>query len=183
MVTAATPTGPGGPASSRYRSEDTETHHGAKPGDVYVRLPRHRGFRRVAPGRYEVRSEATTPRSGLPLIWSRLKRLMIGVPLATAAASHERLTKVKALAVLSSDALSSVAYATEEIMRVLLLAGTAALTASLPIGAVLVVLLFVVGFSYRQTIKAYPTGGGSYIVAKDNLGTLPGLAAAGSLNQ
>jgi len=74
-----------------------------------------------------------------------------------------------------------VAYATEEIMRVLLLAGTAALTASLPIGGVLVVLLFVVGFSYRQTIKAYPTGGGSYIVAKDNLGTLPGLAAAGSL--
>src|SRR5439155_1057308 len=94
---------------------------------------------------------------------------------------HERLTKAKALAVLSSDALSSVAYATEEIMRVLLLAGTAALTTSLPIGGVLVVLLFVVGFSYRQTIKAYPTGGGSYIVAKDNLGTLPGLAAAGSL--
>ena len=98
-----------------------------------------------------------------------------------AAAGHERLTKAKALAVLSSDALSSVAYATEEIMRVLLLAGTAALTTSLPIGGVLVVLLFVVGFSYRQTIKAYPTGGGSYIVAKDNLGTLPGLAAAGSL--
>ena len=73
------------------------------------------------------------------------------------------------------------AYATEEIMRVLLLAGTAALSASLGIGAVLVVLLFVVGFSYRQTIKAYPTGGGSYIVAKDNLGTLPGLTAAGSL--
>src|SRR5919197_106727 len=96
-------------------------------------------------------------------------------------ARHERLTKLKALAVLSSDALSSVAYATEEIMRVLLLAGTAALSASLPIGAILVVLLFVVGFSYRKTIKAYPTGGGSYIVAKDNLGTLPGLAAAGSL--
>jgi amino acid transporter len=114
-------------------------------------------------------------------LYTRLKRLVIGEPLATAAAGHERLTKVKALAVLSSDALSSVAYATEEIMRVLLLAGTAALTASLPIGGVLVLLLFVVGFSYRQTIKAYPAGGGSYIVAKDNLGTLPGLAAAGSL--
>jgi amino acid transporter len=66
-------------------------------------------------------------------------------------------------------------------MRVLLLAGTAAISASLSIGVVLVFLLFVVGFSYRQTIKAYPTGGGSYIVAKDNLGTLPGLTAAGSL--
>lgn len=119
--------------------------------------------------------------TGLSGAYSRLKRLIIGEPLATAAAGHERLTKVKALAVLSSDALSSVAYATEEIMRVLLLAGTAALSASLSIGLVLVVLLFVVGFSYRQTIKAYPTGGGSYIVAKDNLGTLPGLTAAGSL--
>jgi amino acid transporter len=144
-----------------------------------VRIARHRAFRRLGTGRYEIR---TQPRlSGLGGVYTRLKRLLIGEPLATAAAGHERLTKLKALAVLSSDALSSVAYATEEIMRVLLLAGTAALSASLPIGGVLVVLLFVVGFSYRQTIKAYPTGGGSYIVAKDNLGTLPGLTAAGSL--
>src|SRR5581483_7343337 len=100
---------------------------------------------------------------------------------ATAAAGHERLTKVKALAVLSSDALSSVAYATEEILKVLLLAGSAALWVSLPIAAVIVALLAVVGFSYRQTIKAYPKGGGSYIVAKDNLGTLPGLTAGASL--
>ena len=108
------------------------------------------------PGRYEVRGG---PRpSGVGGAYTRFKRLIIGEPLATAAAGHERLTKIKALAVLSSDALSSVAYATEEIMRVLLLAGTAALSASLGIGAVLVVLLFVVGFSYRQTIKAYPDG-------------------------
>src|SRR5918912_1167385 len=82
---------------------------------------------------------------------------------------------------MASDALSSVAYAPEQIMGVLLLAASLAPPASMGIGAVLVVLLFVVGFSYRQTIKAYPTGGGSYIVAKDNLGTLPGLTAAASL--
>jgi amino acid transporter len=157
-----------------------ELHQGAHPGDQFVRLARHRAFRRLGTGRYEIRASLNRP-GGLSGLYTRLKRLVIGEPLATAAAGHERLTKLKALAVLSSDALSSVAYATEEIMRVLLLAGTAALTSSLPIGAVLVVLLFVVGFSYRQTIKAYPHGGGSYIVAKDNLGTLPGLAAAGSL--
>src|SRR5919206_1912801 len=156
-----------------------EVHQGARPGDQFVRIARHRSFRRLGTGRYEIR---TQPRlSGLGGLYTRLKRVIIGEPLATAAAGHERLTKLKALAVLSSDALSSVAYATEEIMRVLLLAGAAALSASLPIGAVLVVLLFVVGFSYRQTIKAYPTGGGSYIVAKDNLGTLAGLTAGGSL--
>src|SRR5712691_11578915 len=156
-----------------------EVHQGTHPGDQFVRIARQKAFRKLGTGRYEIRGE---PRpTGLTGLYTRLKRLIIGEPLATAAAGHERLTKLKALAVLSSDALSSVAYATEEIMRVLLLAGTAALTSSLPIGGVLVVLLFVVGFSYRQTIKAYPNGGGSYIVAKDNLGTLPGLAAAGSL--
>ncbi len=158
-----------------------EVHQGVHPGDQFVRLARHRAFRKLGAGRYEIRASGVTRPTGLTGLYTRLKRLVIGEPLATAAAGHERLTKLKALAVLSSDALSSVAYATEEIMRVLLLAGTAALTTSLPIGGVLVVLLFVVGFSYRQTIKAYPTGGGSYIVAKDNLGTLPGLAAAGSL--
>jgi amino acid transporter len=157
-----------------------EVHRGAHPGDQFVRIARHRAFRKLGSGRYEVRANSSR-QTGLGGAYTRLKRLVIGEPLATAAAGHERLTKVKALAVLSSDALSSVAYATEQIMRVLLLAGTAALSASLGIGAVLVVLLFVVGFSYRQTIKAYPTGGGSYIVAKDNLGTLPGLTAAASL--
>src|SRR5215475_8519112 len=153
-----------------------EIHRGARPGDQFVRIARHKSFKKLGTGRYEIRGGARPSGVG-----GAYTRLIIGEPLATAAAGHERLTKLKALAVLSSDALSSVAYATEEIMRVLLLAGTVALSASLGIGAVLVFLLFVVGFSYRQTIKAYPTGGGSYIVAKDNLGTLPGLAAAGSL--
>ena len=82
-----------------------------------------------ARGRYEIRASGLAHATGLNGAYTRLKRLVIGEPLATAAAGHERLTKLKALAVLSSDALSSVAYATEEIMRVLLLAGTAALTA------------------------------------------------------
>ncbi|MGH2617909.1 MAG: APC family permease, partial [Thermomicrobiales bacterium] len=108
-------------------------------------------------------------------------RALIGAPISTAQAAHERLTKPKALAVLSSDALSSVAYATEEILHVLLLAGIGALALSLPIGAAIVALLFIVGISYRQTIKAYPQGGGSYIVAKDNLGVLPALTAGAAL--
>src|SRR5437773_8059093 len=121
-----------------------EVHQGTRPGDQFVRIARHRAFRKLGTGRYEVRASSTLP-TGLGGLYTRLKRLVIGEPLATAAAGHERLTKAKALAVLSSDALSSVAYATEQIMRVLLRAGTAALTTSLPIGGVLVVLVFVVG--------------------------------------
>ena len=112
--------------------------------------------------------------------WS-LRRLLLGDPLATAAASHQRLSKVKALAVFSSDALSSVAYATEEILFVLVLAGTAGIGLTLPVSIAIAVLLFIVGTSYYQTIHAYPSGGGAYIVAKDNLGELAGLAAGGAL--
>lgn len=110
-----------------------------------------------------------------------LKRLVIGSPLETARQTHERLSKKVALAVFSSDALSSVAYATEEILHVLVLGGLAALTLSLPVAGAIAVLLFVVSFSYRQTIKAYPHGGGSYIVAQDNLGMFPSLTAGAGL--
>jgi amino acid transporter len=112
---------------------------------------------------------------------SDIKKLFVGSPLATAQASHERLSKASALAVFSSDALSSVAYATEEILLVLVLAGTAALIYSIPIGIAIAVLIAVVVSSYRQTILAYPQGGGAYLVTKDNLGTLPGLVAGGAL--
>jgi len=84
------------------------------------------------------------------------------------------------LAVLSSDALSSVAYATEEILLVLVAAGSSGLGLSLPI-AVAIILLLAIVLSYRQTIRAYPQGGGSYIVARENLGVYPGLVAGGSL--
>jgi amino acid transporter len=111
----------------------------------------------------------------------RLKRLFVGTPLPTAQSRHERLGKAIALAVFASDALSSVAYATEEILLVLILAGSMALSYLLPIGAAICVLIAIVISSYRQTIRAYPHGGGAYIVTKDNLGVAPGLVAAAAL--
>jgi amino acid transporter len=111
----------------------------------------------------------------------QLKRVLVGAPIPSHQAQHERLSRVTGLAVLSSDALSSVAYATEEILRVLLVGGIAALSLATPIGFVIAVTLAIVVFSYRQTIHAYPSGGGAYIVAKENLGTLPSLIAASSL--
>jgi len=112
---------------------------------------------------------------------SSFKRMILGTPLSTAAAKHERLGKLTGLAVFASDALSSVAYATEEILLVLMTAGTAALTLSLPIATGIAVLVVIVASSYWQTIHAYPSGGGAYIVAKDNLGNLPGLVAGAAL--
>ena len=109
------------------------------------------------------------------------KRLLIGSPMTTAQARHERLNKVSALAIFSSDCMSSVAYATEEILLVLVLGGTLALQYSPPIGIAIGALVAIVASSYWQTIHAYPTGGGAYIVAKDNLGTLPGLIAGAAL--
>jgi amino acid transporter len=111
----------------------------------------------------------------------RLKRLLVGTPLPTAQARHERLSKSTALAVFASDALSSVAYATEEILLVLMVAGVVALGYSLPIGLAIAVLIAIVISSYRQTVLAYPQGGGAYVVSKDNLGTVPGLVAAAAL--
>jgi amino acid transporter len=110
-----------------------------------------------------------------------IRRWLIGIPLATVQASRERLSKVVALAVFSSDALSSVAYATEEMLLVLVMAGSLALGWSLPLSLAILLLLVILTVSYRQTIHAYPSGGGSYIVAKANLGELPGLTAAAAL--
>jgi amino acid transporter len=112
---------------------------------------------------------------------SGLKRLLVGKSLPTSAHAEERLSNSAALAVLSSDALSSVAYATEEILLVLVAAGSTALGYSIPIAATIMLLLGIVILSYSQTIKAYPNGGGSYIVARENLGLFPGLVAGGSL--
>ncbi|HKZ04350.1 MAG TPA: APC family permease [Methylomirabilota bacterium] len=110
-----------------------------------------------------------------------LKLFFVGRPIPTAQARHERLTKRSALAVFASDALSSVAYATEEILLVLVLAGVGALVVSIPIGIAISVLIAIVVSSYRQTIRAYPQGGGAYIVTKDNLGTMAGLIAGAAL--
>jgi amino acid transporter len=109
------------------------------------------------------------------------KRLLVGRPIPSSLAHHERLSRVTGLAVLSSDALSSVAYATDFILATLVVAGVAAFTYAIPISLVIATLLAIVAFSYRQTIHAYPTGGGAYIVAKENIGPTAGLIAAASL--
>jgi amino acid transporter len=113
--------------------------------------------------------------------YSLAKRLLLGRPIPSSLAHHERLSRVTGLAVLSSDALSSVAYATEEILRVLVVGGLAVLSFSTPIGLLIATLLGLVAFSYRQTIYAYPSGGGAYIVSKDNLGPNAALVAAAAL--
>src|SRR5215470_10298648 len=109
------------------------------------------------------------------------RNLIVGSPLRTAEQVHQRLTKTKALAIFSSDALSSVAYATEEILLVLVAAGSAAFHLAMPIVLTITVLLVIVAISYYQTIHGYPSGGGAYIVAHENLGVWPGLVAAAAL--
>ncbi len=113
--------------------------------------------------------------------WAGFKRRLIGRPLATDQAEHQLLTKRLALPVFSSDALSSVAYATEEAMLVLAIAGVAAFTRLVPITLAIAVLFTIVIASYRQTIRAYPLGGGSFIVSYENLGLYPGAVAGAAL--
>ena len=110
-----------------------------------------------------------------------LKRWLVGYPLKTAQAAHERLSKRLALAVFSSDALSSVAYATEEILLVLVPASLAFAHFSIPLSMAIVALLAILTVSYSQIIFEYPQGGGAYVVSKSNLGEWPGLTAAASL--
>lgn len=111
----------------------------------------------------------------------RIKQLLIGPPLPTHKLAEKRLNKIRALAAFSPDALSSIAYANQEIYLGLIVAGSAGLALSWPIGLAITAVLGIVALSYFQTIHGYPTGGGSYIVARDNLGTLPGLVAAAAL--
>ena len=112
---------------------------------------------------------------------SMFRRVLLGAPLNASAVAHERMRKSVALPILSSDALSSVAYGPEAMLAVLAVAGSAALGVSLRLSAAIVVLMIAVGLSYRQVIKAYPHGGGSYVVAGKNLGEVPALIAAAGL--
>lgn len=180
---AKVPPAPGGPTHkvrSDLRSE--ELVKGTHPGDRYIRYRQSVGpFRQRGGGVLAASLATDVPRSRFGRAFNQLKRTLIGTPISTERSIHERLTKVKALAVLSSDALSSVAYATEEILRVLIGAGVAVLADSIWVGLGVMALLAIVSISYRQTIAAYPRGGGSYIVAKDNLGTMAGLTAAASI--
>ncbi len=117
----------------------------------------------------------------MSISYRRIKRVLFGEPFPTRAEMHERLDKVRALAVFASDPISSNAYATEAIMTVLLLMGATALKLTLPLALGVMTLVLLVVFSYTQTITHYPKGGGAYMVTKDNLGTLPSLFAAAAL--
>ena len=110
-----------------------------------------------------------------------IKRVLIGKPFPTSQEVHERLDKVRALAVFASDPISSNAYATEAIMGVLIVLGSGALRMTLPLATAVAALVLMVIFSYIQTILHYPDGGGAYTVAKDNLGRYPSLFAGGVL--
>jgi hypothetical protein len=127
-----------------------EVRQGSLPGNQRIRFvrPTHPAFRRLGYGLLEATEITEAPHGVL----GRIKRLLIGAPIATARSEYERLTKFKALAVLSSDAISSVAYATEAILLTLVAAGSENLRITLPISFVIVALLGIVGLSYRQTI-------------------------------
>ncbi len=156
---------------------------GRKPGDRRVRVdrPQARYFRYEAPGVLSAKLAAEEPATPLGAALARTRRALFGNPLRSEADITERLPKWKALPVFSSDAMSSVAYGPEAAMYTLLAAGTIAFAWLMPVMGVILVVLLLITLSYRQTIRAYPNGGGSYIVAHANLGELPGLIAAAAL--
>jgi len=156
---------------------------GRKAGDRRVRVERPYAafFRYAGPGQLVAREAASVPRTPAGRAVARARAVLFGRPLSIHEEIDERLPKKKALAIFSSDPISSSAYATEEILRVLVLAGTGALLLSLPIAAAIALLLAVVSTSYRQIGHAYPSGGGAYAVARANLPRLSALVAAGAL--
>jgi len=158
---------------------------GRKPGDRRVRVERPHSpyFRYTGPGQLTAKEAANAPTTRGGRLRARLKAIVLGKPLHSDEEIGERLSKKKALAIFSSDAISSSAYATEEILRALLLAGAAlaALSFALPVSIAIAVLLGIVAFSYRQVCIAYPTGGGSYSVSKASFGTIASLVAASAL--
>jgi amino acid transporter len=154
--------------------------HRTPPPTRFSRIAPVEVFRAEAPDRL-VAKEPDTAESSVGRILTTARRVVLGPPLNSAAVVQERLRRLIALPVLSSDLLSSVAYGPEAMVTILVLAGSAALGLTLPIAAALVVLMLAVGLSYRQTIPAYPHGAGSYIVASANLGSPVGLAAGAGL--
>ena len=163
--------------------EVREKRRGRRPGDAYVRIvrPFEEEFERTETGHLVATEETLLERSGWQRRIGHLRGFLFGRPISSEREEHERLTKAKALAVFSSDNISSSAYATEEMMRVLVVAGVGAFSLIMPLTIVIAVVLAIVGTSYRQTIKAYPNGASSYIVAGDNLGVGAGLVAAAAL--
>ena len=156
---------------------------GQRPGDRRIRVERPHAayFRYTGKGVFTAKPAAIEPPTALGQLINRAKRVLIGRPLATEEEIGERLNKKKALAIFSSDAISSSAYATDEILNVIVVAGAAALFTSLWVAGAIAIMLVVVSTSYRQIGFAYPNGGGAYAVSLENLGRLPALIAAGSL--
>jgi len=156
---------------------------GRKLADRRVRIERHHSpyFRYSAEGHLTAKEAAGAPTSTLGRAWAQVRRVAVGRPLSTEMEIGERLSKPKALAIFSSDAISSSAYATEEIVRVLVIGGIAALTLSVEVSLAIAILLTTVAISYRQVVRAYPAGGGSYSVSKANFGTRVSLIAASAL--
>jgi amino acid transporter len=158
---------------------------GRKPGDKRLRVERPHApyFRYTGRGQLTAKEAASVPKTGTALLVSRIKAVVLGRPLHQEEELGERLSKTKALAIFSSDAISSSAYATEEVILAFILGGAAlaALDFSLPVAVAIAGLLAVVAFSYRQVCIAYPTGGGSYSVSKRNFGRLASLVAASAL--
>ncbi len=157
--------------------------HGRKPGDRRIRVERPHAeyFRYSEPGTLVARESASAPRTATGRALEKVRHALFGRRLSIDEDVNERLSKKKALAIFSSDAISSSAYATEEILRVLVLAGAAALLVSIPIAIAIALLLAVVSISYRQEIFAYPSGGGDYAVARANLPGIFALIVAGAL--
>ena len=156
---------------------------GRKPADRRVRIERPHApyFRYMGPGQLVAKPAANVALTPTGRFFDRVRGIVFGRPLSTEEEIGERLSKTKALAIFSSDAISSSAYATEEILRVLVLAGASALLLSVQISIAITILLAVVSISYRQVCRAYPGGGGAYVVARTNLAPLFGLIAAAAL--
>ena len=164
--------------------EVREKRRGQRPGDAYVRIvrPFEDAFQKGDdPGELIATERTILERRGWKAGLRSLRTWLIGRPISSEHEEHERLTKVKGLAIFSSDNISSSAYGPEEISRVLAGAGIGALVLTLPLAGLITVMLAIVTLSYRQTIKAYPKGASSYIVASDNLGSTVGVLAAAAL--
>ena len=160
--------------------EDRTTKTGRLLGNRYVRIHRHADFRRHR-GHYVAEEPALRPASAAGRAYEAVRRFLFGRRLPSEADATERLSVFTGLAILGSDNISSSAYATEEAMRILALAGIGAFVFTTPIAIAIVGVLAIVVLSQSQVIHAYPNGGGSYVVTSDNLGALPGLVAASAL--
>lgn len=170
-----------GPTSETPSLEERTSQTGRLPGDRYVRIVRPPEFRRGSGGIYVATEAATAPRTRPGRIYDRIRRTLFGRPLATETDLDERVSTLPGLGLLAPSNVSSSAYATEEAMRVLALGGAAALTLASPIALGIVALLAVIVLSEARIIRAYPQGGGAYVVVRDELGVLPGLVAAAAL--